>query len=606
MKSVNTPMKPPTLLLREQLRLNWTKLLLALICSGLNIFFILLNPPIFQHIVDTILGVSTSRHIHGVLFKLLFWMAISVGSVLLATISRGWQEYFIKVTATDITSKLFLDCISHLLCAPYHSIEASNPTGTLGKLHFARGSLEGIIAFSIRNVFTAFVGFVVVAVYVSTISRPLMLALLLCMPVTALFNSHFGRRIGILQKTIHNSSAALHGILVEAFQNIELIKVLGLASHEVARAHKAGQLALKNELNRDTYLRSVRLRQTMSSVIVHDSIFCMLMLLIYRHHITMGQYITLYIYSFYIFGPLQEFGTTIINFRQARVDLLLFSQIYELPTETPHAFLLPLPPISHIAFEGVGFRHPSTHCEILRDVSFHMVAGTTVAIVGPSGSGKSTIARLVVKLYANTSGTITYNEMTSDAVQPDSFRQQVSFVTQTSYLFTGTIRENLMLASASDTDVDCWAALAQAQLHFTVSGFSFGLDAQIGEGGIALSGGERQRLAIARALLRKPKILILDEATSALDAQTERSVAENIRTAAQTGNMSVLVIAHRLSTIKHADHILVMDSGEIIERGTHDVLLNKQGVYCAMWNLQKTAHSLTSDQLNSSFHMPDE
>ena len=213
-------------------------------------------------------------------------------------------------------------------------------------------------------------------------------------------------------------------------------------------------------------------------------------------------------------------------------------------------------------------------------------AGESIAFVGPSGSGKTSLVKLLVGLYEPTEGTILYNGVPHSEIDKAELRRQIGFVTQDTQLFAGTIRENLLFVNPDATDVECLDALKRAQCEPLLERGGKGLDTVIGEGGVKLSGGEKQRLSIARALLRRPNILIFDEATSALDSITEAEIGKTIKELSEAHAHITVLVAHRLSTIMHADRIYVLEKGVIAESGTHEELLKKSGLYHAMWRQQ--------------------
>ena len=215
-----------------------------------------------------------------------------------------------------------------------------------------------------------------------------------------------------------------------------------------------------------------------------------------------------------------------------------------------------------------------------------MQRGETVAFVGPSGAGKSTLVKLLVGLYAPKAGRILYNGVDSARVDLDRLRERLGLVTQETQLFSGSIRENLLFARPGASDAECLAVLHQAAADGLLRRADRGLDTVIGEGGMKISGGEKQRLAIARALLRKPHLLVFDEATSSLDSLTEEEISRTMRSVAMTSNVITVLIAHRLSTVMHADRIYVLERGRVIETGRHEELLELTGLYYAMWRQQ--------------------
>jgi ATP-binding cassette subfamily B protein len=206
--------------------------------------------------------------------------------------------------------------------------------------------------------------------------------------------------------------------------------------------------------------------------------------------------------------------------------------------------------------------------------------------VGPSGAGKTTLVKLLVGLYRPLTGHIYYNGTPEDEIAIDGLRERIGFVTQDAQLFSGSIRENLLFVRPGATDAECMDVLRQASVETLLARADRGLDTVIGEGGVKVSGGEKQRLSIARALLRKPQLLVFDEATSSLDSLTEEEISLTIRDVAASRDAITILIAHRLSTVLHADRIYVLERGRIVESGRHEELIDRKGLYYAMWRQQ--------------------
>ena len=305
-----------------------------------------------------------------------------------------------------------------------------------------------------------------------------------------------------------------------------------------------------------------------------------------RQQITVGQFFSLFIYSFFIFGPLQELGNIINIYREAEVSLQNFRTILDTPREPKPASPVPLSRLESLTFDAVTFQHQSASTRALADISFSTRVGETIAFVGPSGSGKTTLVKLLVGLYRPQSGRILYNGTSALDVDLDQFRERIGFVTQETQLFAGTIRDNLLFVNPRATDAECLNVLHHAACQSLLARAEKGLDTMIGEGGVKVSGGEKQRLSIARALLRKPSLLVFDEATSSLDSLTEEEISETIRHVSKRDDHITILIAHRLSTIMHADMIYVLEKGRIVESGKHAALLGLNGLYYAMWRQQ--------------------
>jgi ATP-binding cassette subfamily B protein len=272
--------------------------------------------------------------------------------------------------------------------------------------------------------------------------------------------------------------------------------------------------------------------------------------------------------------------------REAQVSLGNFKAILDTPIDQKPAKPVLVEKIGKLTFDAVTFKHLTANRNALNQISFETKMGETIAFVGPSGSGKTTLVKLLVGLYQPLEGGISYNDIDSREIDLDQLREKVGFVTQDTQLFSGTIRENLLFVRPDATDEECLNVLERAACQTLMARASQGLNTVIGEGGVKVSGGEKQRLSIARALLRRPDLLVFDEATSSLDSLTEEEITETIKDVSELNNHITILIAHRLSTIMHADRIYVLEKGRIIESGGHADLLDQKGLYYAMWRQQ--------------------
>jgi ATP-binding cassette, subfamily B, bacterial len=559
---------------------------LALLLAAINQVFSLLDPLIFRHVIDQYATrykeYTTSQFFRGVSVLLL----AAVGVAFISRVAKNFQDYFINVITQRLGAEIYADGIRHSLALPYQVFEDQRSGETLGVMQKVRNDVEKLISQSINLLFTTVVGILFVMVYAFSVHWLIAPVYLSTIPLLGLLSSTLSRRIKRIQTTIVAETTALAGSTTESLRNIELVKSLGLAQQEVDRLNATTDRILALELKKVRYLRSLSFVQGTAVNALRTSIMFLMLYLIFTQAITVGQFFSLFIYSFFIFGPLQELGNVINVYREAEASLARFQKILDTPLEPRPEHPVPISDLHVLGFEHITFTHLTAAAPALTDVSFTVTRGETVAFVGPSGAGKSTLVKLLVGLYRPQLGRILYDGHAHDTVDLDQLRERIGFVTQDTQLFSGSIRENLRFVRPEATDAECLAALNDAACDSLLARAEQGLDTVIGEGGVKVSGGERQRLSIARALLRRPHLLVFDEATSSLDSITEEEISQTIRDVNRAQNAITILIAHRLSTIMHADRIYVLERGRIIEEGRHDTLLEERGLYYAMWRQQ--------------------
>ncbi len=554
--------------------------------ATINQTFSLLDPLIFRHVIDNYAtkfqDYTTREFFKGVSVLL----AAAVGVAFVSRVAKNFQDYYINVITQRLGAQLYSDGIRHSLQLPYSVFEDQRSGETLGRLQKVRTDVEKLISTSINVLFTSLVGIIFVMIYAFSVHWLIAPVYFLTVPILGIISSVLSRRIKQIQKVIVAETTALAGSTTESLRNIELVKSLGLGQQEIERLNATTGKILTLELKKVKYLRSLSFIQGTAVNLLRTSIMFLMLYLIFTRAITVGQFFSLFIYSFFIFGPLQELGNIINIYRETEASLNVYQDILRIPKEPRPVNPVPLTDLTSLTFEHVRFQHQSASTPAINDISFTASRGETIALVGPSGAGKTTLVKLLVGLYPPQSGRILYNGISGADVDLDGLRERIGFVTQDTQLFSGTIRENLLFVSPGASDEACLDALRRASCDNLLARADRGLDTIIGEGGVKVSGGEKQRLSIARALLRRPHLLVFDEATSSLDSITEEGIVDTIRDVASSGDTITVLIAHRLSTILHADRIYVLERGHIVETGGHEELVAQKGLYYAMWRQQ--------------------
>ncbi len=568
--------------LKHQQKLIWAALGLAVI----NQVFSLLDPQIFRLIVDNYaskaLTLTASQFFPGIIALLL----ASVAVAFVSRVAKNFQDYYVSTITQKVGAELYETSVHHAFSLPYRSFEDQSSGELLQKLQKARADSQQLMVLFINIIFLSLVGIIFVVSYAFYVQWLIGLVYLLMIPAVGTTMFYLTRRIKAMQKEIVTKGASLAGSTTETLRNVELVKSLGLETQEADRLNKANEQILSLELAK---IKKIRLLSFMQGSIINglrSLILLLMMWLIFKQAITFGEFFSLYIYLFFIFNPLQELGTVANAYQETSASMDKLEQILNQKPEEKPASATPVGPLEKLEFKGVSFSY-NVEDHSLKQISLTINRGQTVAFVGPSGAGKSTLIKLLAGLYKPDKGHIYLNGVDSKQIDIDAFRRRIGYVSQETQLFAGTIGENLRFVKPEATDEECLKALTQASALKIIERGDLGLQTRIGEGGLKLSGGERQRLAIARALLREPDLVVFDEATSALDSLTEKEITDTIKKINHhRPELTTVMIAHRLSTISHADTIYVLERGELVEQGTHEALLKESGLYAALWREQ--------------------
>jgi ATP-binding cassette, subfamily B, bacterial len=402
------------------------------------------------------------------------------------------------------------------------------------------------------------------------------------MPVVVLFAVIFFWKVHGTFKAMDEAEGAMTTSIQENLTGIRVVRAFARGDHE------RGKFAVRND---DHRAKHWSLYKVLAVYWSSSDFMCFAQIVIYvvygayrlsLNQITPGELATfMMITGMYIF-PVRHMGRIITECGKALVAIGRIREVLDAPEESNDGADAPTRFHGRIAFDNVGFRHRGK--QVLHDISFDVPAGSTVALLGASGSGKTTIAQLLMRLYDPSSGAIRIDDIDIASLKRSEVRRQIGVVMQEPFLFSRTIADNIRFSRPDADHEAIVSAASMAAVDASIRGFEKQYDTLLGERGVTLSGGQRQRVAIARAVLREAPILILDDALSAVDTETEASILSALR---NTGRkQTTLLIAHRLSTLMHADQILVLEHGRIVQRGTHESLSSEQGLYRKLWTIQ--------------------
>ncbi len=576
-------------------------LLAATVHSVLNKVFDLAPPLLIGLAVDTVverdasflasIGVVSvlSQLIVLAVLTFLIWGLESVFEYLL---NRTWRNL-----AQTTQHELRLDAYRHVQSLGMGWFAERRTGNLLSILNDDVNQLERFLDVGANDLIQVTTTCITVGAVFFWVSPTVALLAVLPVPVILWGSFQFQRRIAPRYADVRERASRVSGQLSMNLSGIETIKAFVAEDREVQRVRDL------SDAYRQANRGAISLSSAFSPLIRMAILVGFTATLVWGGWLVLDDQLAVGSYSVLIFltqrllWPLTRLGQTFDLYQRAMASTKRILDLLDEPvTLDDGAVELPRGSVAgHLRFEGVGFRYPGAERLVLDGVDVDIPAGFTVAVVGPTGAGKSTLLRLVLRLHDPTAGRVTLDGRDIRELKIGDLRRCMGLVSQNVFLFDGTVADNLRYGREDATDDEVVAAARAAEAHDFVMQLPDGYDTLVGERGQKLSGGQQQRLSIARALLADPPILVLDEATSAVDNETEAAIQRSLERAAK--GRTTLVIAHRLSTIRHADHIVVLDQGRVVEEGRHDELLERDGAYARLWAVQTGARATTAEEL---------
>lgn len=536
-----------------------------LIAIGLDMF----NPIVTQKIIDDVIRGGRFELLNTLLFALL---GITLGRAIFGYM----REFLFDYAGSKVTLDIRNDLFTHIQKLPFDYFDGVNTGEIMSRTTEDVTNIWNAMGFAILFFIEQILYLVIATIMLFTIDWKLAIICLVIMPPMLFLALRLEKKIGEAYENLSDQSAVLNTTAQENLAGVRLVKAFGREKHEMEKFFK------QNEENYRLNLEQAKVWSKYHPIIEFLSNLVLVVVIsvggmfVVGSQITLGELVKFNGYIMMLIWPMRLMGwlTNLIarcNASAKRIFAIIDTEPTIVSPENPEN---PREIKGNIVFENVSFKYRDEY--VLKNINLSAKAGSTVAIMGATGSGKSSIINLVGRYYDCTQGRILFDGVDIKKMDLTTLRDEISVVMQDTFLFSDTIEENIKFASEDITEAEFAEAVRDGQVEEFVQEMEEGYQTIIGERGVGLSGGQKQRISIARALLKKSRVLILDDATSALDMETEYQIQKALE---KRKEITKFVIAHRISAVKNADEIIVVDNGEIVERGTHKSLLWKKGRY---------------------------
>ncbi|GER67178.1 putative multidrug export ATP-binding/permease protein YgaD [Weizmannia acidilactici] len=565
----------------------WIQIIATIIIGIIKFAIPLLIPLLIKYVIDDIIG-SHSLTAEEKLHKLVWIMAMMLGIfVIIRPPIEYYRQYFAQWTASKILYDIRDRFFTHLQKLSFKFYANTRGGEVISRVINDVEQTKDFVITGLMNVWLDMTTVLIAIVMMFMMDARLTLISLVVFPFYIFSVKYFFGNLRFLTRRRSQALAEVQGYLHERVQGMAVIKSFAIEDHEQKQFDRHNQNFLKKALTHTSWTaKSFAVVNTITDIAPLLIIFVSGYLVI-KGNLTVGTLAAFIAYIDNLYSPLRRLvnsGTTLTQ-AFASMDRVfeLLDEKYDIDDRPDAVECRNVH--GDIRFEGVEFKYADKQEPVLKNINLHIKAGETVALVGMSGGGKSSLVSLIPRFYDVTKGAIYLDGRDIREFKVRSLRDKIGVVLQDNILFSESVKSNILLGNPHATDEEVVQAAIAAKAHDFIMNLADGYDTTVGERGVKLSGGQKQRIAIARVFLKNPPILILDEATSALDLESEHLIQEAIEKLAR--NRTTLIVAHRLSTITHADRIILIEDGEIKEMGTHEQLMEKQGLYYNLFQIQQ-------------------
>ena len=581
----NAPKVTPELLKRifSYLKPYWKQVLLVIACIVVSSFFTLWPSVLTGRIIDEGL---IGRDLRALITLIILSLAVTLGANLIGVLESYLNSWIAQHITFDMRNSMY----QHLQKMPQSFFTTNNQGDIITRMTSDIDGVQQIIANTLTSILSNVITLIIAMVVMFRQNWILALVGIVIVPLFAIPTRRAGKTRWTLTRESQAANDEINGILNETLSvsGQLLVKLFGREEHEYQKYENVNRRMINLNIKESMAGRWFRVAISTFSSIGPMLLYLVggILMLRYNSDLTVGDITVLVALLGRMYGPVNQLLNIQVDWVRSMALFTRLFAYYDMPVEienAPHAITPTDRATGRVTFKHVDFSY-NPERQILKDVSFDLESGHSIAIVGPSGSGKSTMINLIPRLYDVTGGSVRFDGIDVRQLDLAWLRSNIGIVSQETYLFNGTIRDNLLYAKFDATDEELIEACRQANIYDFIENQESGFDTMVGNRGLKLSGGEKQRLSIARVLLKNPALLIFDEATSALDSISESKIQEAIDPLIAT--RTSILIAHRLSTILAADEILVIKDGQIVERGTHDDLVKAGGVYTELYETQ--------------------